>query len=294
MVEAAAVDWPGLEPSRLEIDRGGPSYTIDTVRALRQVEPDADLTLVVGSDVVAGLTTWKEEPALRDLVTLAVVGRPGVPTVDPPAGWRAGRGPGGHVRRVEYRATSPARTGRTGGRSGPRGGDPLHGRPWSVRYGEMIVRTTQKESGTPPDSAPPLPGPPPRLDQRSAAVVVGPEPAGPPGGRGAEAPGSTPGPTPRTPEAAPTSPPASRVVDRKAQRAARRQRRRLAIACAVVVAVCLALTILIVDMARTRTSGSQTGLSLPAWTTSGAHTVSFLPTPSLESRDAPASQGGNR
>ncbi|HEX3980119.1 MAG TPA: nicotinate-nucleotide adenylyltransferase [Acidimicrobiales bacterium] len=89
MVQAAAVDWPGLEPSRLEIDRGGPSYTIDTVRALRQVEPDADLTLVVGSDVVAGLATWKEEPALRDLVTLAVVGRPGVPTADPPAGWRA-------------------------------------------------------------------------------------------------------------------------------------------------------------------------------------------------------------
>jgi nicotinate-nucleotide adenylyltransferase len=89
MVEAAVADWPGLEPSRLEIDRGGPSYTIDTVRALQGVEPDADLTLVVGSDVVAGLTTWKEEPALRDLVTLAVVGRPGVPTVDAPAGWRA-------------------------------------------------------------------------------------------------------------------------------------------------------------------------------------------------------------
>ncbi|HEX3980120.1 MAG TPA: hypothetical protein VHW93_02805 [Acidimicrobiales bacterium] len=160
----------------------------------------------------------------------------------------------------------------------------------------MIVRTTQKESGTPPDSAPPLPIPPPRLDEPSggAAGADRPGPSGVPGERAAAAPVSTPGPTPGTPEAAPTSQPASRVVDRKAQRAARRQRRRLAIACAVVVAVCLVLTILIVDMARTRTSGSQTGLSLPAWTPPGAHTVSFTPTPSLESRDAPASQGGNR
>jgi nicotinate-nucleotide adenylyltransferase len=89
MVEAAAAEWPGLEPSRIEIDRGGPSYAIDTVRALRESEPDAELTLVVGADVVSGLTTWKDEPILRDLVTLAVVGRPGVPAVDAPPGWRA-------------------------------------------------------------------------------------------------------------------------------------------------------------------------------------------------------------
>jgi nicotinate-nucleotide adenylyltransferase len=89
MVVAAVAGWPGLEPSRLEIDRGGPSYTVDTVRDLLQAEPGAEVTLVVGSDVVAGLPTWKEEATLADLVTLAVVGRPGVDPVAPPPGWSA-------------------------------------------------------------------------------------------------------------------------------------------------------------------------------------------------------------
>jgi nicotinate-nucleotide adenylyltransferase len=89
MVVAAVDGRPGLEPSRMEIDRGGPSYTIDTVRQLARDEPGAALTLVVGSDVVGGLTTWREEPALRDEVTLAVVGRPGVPPVASPPGWHS-------------------------------------------------------------------------------------------------------------------------------------------------------------------------------------------------------------
>jgi nicotinate-nucleotide adenylyltransferase len=88
MVEAAVVDWPELEPSRMEIDRGGPSYTVDTVRQLLDEEPGAEVTLVVGSDVVGGLTTWKDEVALQEAVTLAVVGRPGVDPMAPPSGWR--------------------------------------------------------------------------------------------------------------------------------------------------------------------------------------------------------------
>ncbi len=89
MVEAAAVGWPGLEPCRMEIDRGGPTYTIDTVHQLHREMPGAGLILVVGSDVVGGLTTWREEAALRQLVTLAVVGRPGVPPAAVHPGWRA-------------------------------------------------------------------------------------------------------------------------------------------------------------------------------------------------------------
>ena len=89
MVEAAARGWPGLTPSRMEIDRGGPSYTIDTVHQLMAEEPGVRLTLVVGSDVVAGLTTWHRQDVLRDLVTLAIVGRPGAEPADPPPGWRA-------------------------------------------------------------------------------------------------------------------------------------------------------------------------------------------------------------
>ncbi len=89
MVQAAVRGWPGLAPSRMEIDRGGPSYTVDTVHELLAQEPGARLTLVVGSDVVAGLSTWHDAVVLRDLVTLAVVGRPGVEPADPPPGWRA-------------------------------------------------------------------------------------------------------------------------------------------------------------------------------------------------------------
>jgi nicotinate-nucleotide adenylyltransferase len=87
MVAAAVREWPGLEASRLEIDRGGPSYTIDTVRELRARDTDVELVLIVGSDVAAQLATWKNEPDLAELVTLAVVGRPGADSPIP-AGWR--------------------------------------------------------------------------------------------------------------------------------------------------------------------------------------------------------------
>ncbi len=88
MVAAATDGHPGLEPSRLEIDRGGPSYTIDTVHELIRRYPSAELVLVVGADVVPGLPTWMDESLLRDLVTLAVVERPGTGPVVAPPGWR--------------------------------------------------------------------------------------------------------------------------------------------------------------------------------------------------------------
>lgn len=91
LVTAALADRPGLEASRLELDRGGPSYTVDTVRELARSAPDAELFVVVGSDVVSSLDTWREHESLRGLVTLAVVDRPGTPHLDPPPGWRAVR-----------------------------------------------------------------------------------------------------------------------------------------------------------------------------------------------------------
>jgi nicotinate-nucleotide adenylyltransferase len=91
LVAAALSDRPGLEASRLELDRGGPSYTVDTVRTVLAAEPDAEVFVVVGADVVGSLGTWHDHGALRDLATLAVVDRPGVAQVDPPPGWRAVR-----------------------------------------------------------------------------------------------------------------------------------------------------------------------------------------------------------
>ena len=73
MVAAACDGVDGLEPSRIEIDRGGPSYTIDTVRAL--AAPDRSLFLVVGIDVARQIDTWRNVEALQSAVTLAVVSR---------------------------------------------------------------------------------------------------------------------------------------------------------------------------------------------------------------------------
>ena len=89
LVVAATEGHPGLEPSRLELERGGPSYTVDTVDELHRAEPGSRLVLVVGADVVADLPTWHDEARLRDEVTLAVVSRPGSPAVEPPPGWRS-------------------------------------------------------------------------------------------------------------------------------------------------------------------------------------------------------------
>jgi nicotinate-nucleotide adenylyltransferase len=87
LVEAALADRPGLEPSRLELDHGGPSYTVDTVRTVLADEGEADVFVVVGADVMTQLDTWHEADALRELVTIAVVDRPGVPIGTPPRGW---------------------------------------------------------------------------------------------------------------------------------------------------------------------------------------------------------------
>ena len=89
VVEAAVAEVGGLEASRLEIDRGGPSYMADTAEELARLHAGAELFLVVGSDLVAELPTWEREGELRQRVTLAVVGRPGAAVALPPHPWRA-------------------------------------------------------------------------------------------------------------------------------------------------------------------------------------------------------------
>jgi nicotinate-nucleotide adenylyltransferase len=83
---AAALDGAaGLEASRIELDRDGPTFTIDTVEQL--AAPDRELVLVMGSDVVATLPTWHRVDELRELVTLAIVDRDDAAAPDPD-GWR--------------------------------------------------------------------------------------------------------------------------------------------------------------------------------------------------------------
>jgi len=84
MVEAAVAGVDGLEASRMEIDRGGPSFTVDTLEELRTAHPGVALFLVVGLDVVRALPTWDRAERLPDLADLVVVNRPGEVWVDPP------------------------------------------------------------------------------------------------------------------------------------------------------------------------------------------------------------------
>jgi nicotinate-nucleotide adenylyltransferase len=67
----AFVPWDG------EIRRDGPSYTVDTARALLDENPGATLVLIVGADNLALLPQWKDPARLLALCTVAVVGRPG-------------------------------------------------------------------------------------------------------------------------------------------------------------------------------------------------------------------------
>ena len=88
LVAAAVEDLDGVEASRIEIDRGGPSYTADTIAELAEADPTAELFVVVGADVSDDLHTWKRVAVIRDLATLVVVNRGGAPPPAHPEGWR--------------------------------------------------------------------------------------------------------------------------------------------------------------------------------------------------------------
>ena len=78
----AAAAEPGLEVSRVEANRPGPSYTADTLRALRDESPEDDLTFIVGGDMAYALPEWREPAAVLALARLAVAEREGVRRAD--------------------------------------------------------------------------------------------------------------------------------------------------------------------------------------------------------------------
>ena len=61
----------------LEIARGGPSYTVDTLRVLHERDPEDHLTFILGGDIALGLPSWHEPEAVLELATLAVAERSG-------------------------------------------------------------------------------------------------------------------------------------------------------------------------------------------------------------------------
>jgi nicotinate-nucleotide adenylyltransferase len=78
MCRLAVAGLEGLSVCDLEVERGGPSYTVDTLRDIKEIAPDARLTFIVGADTARGLPGWHEPAALLGLTRLAVAGRRGV------------------------------------------------------------------------------------------------------------------------------------------------------------------------------------------------------------------------
>lgn len=85
MTVLAVEDNPGFAVSDLELRREGPSYTVDTLRALRAEESgDAQHYLLLGADSARDLEQWKDVDALLGDSTVVVLGRPGVEQDDLP------------------------------------------------------------------------------------------------------------------------------------------------------------------------------------------------------------------
>jgi len=77
MTVIATASNPRFWVSRVDIDRHGPTYTIDTLRDLRKELPDADLFFITGADALSDIFTWRDADELFDLAHFVGCTRPG-------------------------------------------------------------------------------------------------------------------------------------------------------------------------------------------------------------------------
>jgi len=77
MTVIATASNPRFWVSRVDIDRDGPTYTIDTLRDLRRTLPDADLFFITGADALGEIFTWRDASELFDLAHFVGCTRPG-------------------------------------------------------------------------------------------------------------------------------------------------------------------------------------------------------------------------
>ncbi|MDQ1076838.1 MULTISPECIES: nicotinate-nucleotide adenylyltransferase [Microbacterium] len=77
MTVIATASNPQFTVSRVDIDRDGPTYTIDTLRDLKRQRPGADLFFITGADAVAQILSWRNHQELWDLAHFVAVSRPG-------------------------------------------------------------------------------------------------------------------------------------------------------------------------------------------------------------------------
>ena len=115
---AAAMDGvEGIEISRVELDRPGPTYTADTLEELHRDQGEADLFLIVGADAASDLSTWDRQEVIRDLATVVIVSRADIDEPGAPGpGWR-----------VEHVRIPPLAISSTDLRRRAANGDPLDG-----------------------------------------------------------------------------------------------------------------------------------------------------------------------
>lgn len=78
MLEAAVADNPAFAVSRFEIEREGPSYTVETLRYLSAAHPNTELYFLTGTDAVRDLPKWHQPEEVLRLARFAVMTRPGV------------------------------------------------------------------------------------------------------------------------------------------------------------------------------------------------------------------------
>lgn len=78
---AAAAD-PRFDVSEFELERAGPSYTIETVRYFRETQPGAPLYWLIGADSLPHLPKWKDSAELLQLCNFVVATRPDAPPID--------------------------------------------------------------------------------------------------------------------------------------------------------------------------------------------------------------------
>lgn len=82
MLRLATADESAFRVCSIEIDRGGVSYTVDTLRQVHAERPDAELYFLLGADALRDLPTWREPEAICGLATPLVVARAGEPAPD--------------------------------------------------------------------------------------------------------------------------------------------------------------------------------------------------------------------
>jgi len=84
MLALAVAGVPGLAVEPSELERAGPSYTVDTLRQLKAREPAEEFVLLLGADAAGELSSWREAEAIPGLARVVVFARPGMPVPGSP------------------------------------------------------------------------------------------------------------------------------------------------------------------------------------------------------------------